>query len=161
MPTRAAPSVSAVARGHNHLPAWFMTQLQRDDGGASERRPDLAGGSGSFGVPTVRSPQGSGGDRLLPTDFEDADVPHAVTRDGLPAEGSPGGERRSTCVRSSRSPLSASRGRTGGRITPSSTSLGRHSGGDVEPGAADGAGAGPGCKQGLQVAQDRIQAQAG
>ena len=31
----------------------------------------------------------------------------------------------------------------------------------VDPGAADGAGAGPGGQEGLQFVQDRIQAQAG
>src|SRR4051812_18715645 len=45
--------------------------------------------------------------------------------------------------------------------TTSSTSLCRRSGVGVDPGAADDAGAGPGRKQGLQVVQDRVQAQTG
>src|SRR3954447_12433195 len=43
----------------------------------------------------------------------------------------------------------------------SSVSLGRRSLVSVDVGAADDAGAGPGREQGLQVVQDRIQAQAG
>src|SRR3954452_2416530 len=47
------------------------------------------------------------------------------------------------------------------RTGPSSASLGRRSGMGVDGLSADDAGAGPGGQKGLQLVQDRVEAQAG
>src|SRR3954471_3766013 len=101
----------------------------------------------------------------------------APEAEGVPGEAVPGVQwrERSDPTRRRQSPvqvrweaevhvswmLFASLGRQAPALLASSASLGRRSGVGVDPGAADDADAGPGREQGLQVVQDRVQAQTG
>src|SRR3954454_20496102 len=54
VPTR--PRTSTAARSHNHQSVCFMAKLQSDNGGPSERRPDLADASTRLGSPRCVPP---------------------------------------------------------------------------------------------------------